>query len=139
MTEAMHSGDALRLGESPGLEEFPKEESFDERIRTANRCETAAEEMSAPDMAAESRCVASALGVLRGIYHLSQAMAGTDPELVTEALGNVSAEIEGAVAAAKAQTAAWPTMPLSTAEKFDKHTTDYWRSLERTIVKTRHP
>jgi hypothetical protein len=135
MIEAICSNKLLRLGESPGLEVFPDEDSLDKWIRTASRCEASAEQMGASDMVAESRCVGSALRVLRGIYRLSKAVAGTDHVIVAKAWEDLTGVIEEVIAAAKGQTAVWITMPLSIAEQFDQHTTDYWKNLERTLLR----
>jgi hypothetical protein len=48
MADAVRNDDALQLGKAPGLEEFLDEESFEERIRAAERCTALAEEATEP-------------------------------------------------------------------------------------------
>ena len=104
-------------------------------IRTANLCELKAEEMDAPDMVAEARCVGASLRILREVHSLLRALAGSDREPGIEDLGKVSVAIEAVVAAARAQTSAWTTMPPTVAEQFDQHTADYWNSVERSLLR----
>lgn len=127
MADAVRNDDALQLGKAPGLAEFLDEESFEERIWAAERCGALAEEMGQADMEAESRCVASQLKLLREIYCLSRAAAERDEEKKAEHLREVSTQIAGVVAAARAQTRAWRTMPVSAAEKLDEFTEEFWR------------
>ena len=127
MADAVRNDEALQLGKAPGLAEFPDEESFEERIRAAERCTALAEETGQADMEAESRCVASQLKLLRGIYCLSRAAAEADEEKKAEHLREVDTQIVGVVAAARAQTRAWRTMPASAAQKLDEFTEEFWR------------
>ena len=132
--EAIENGEALRSNGSSVLKQLPDEECLDEMIRTANLCELKAEEMDAPDMVAEARCVGASLRILREVHSLLRALAGSDREPGIEALGKVSVAIEAVVAAARAQTTAWTTMPPTVAEQFDQHTADYWNSVERSLL-----
>ena len=136
MVEAMTHGDALELGKAPGLEGFPAEEAFEEQIRAVKRCGSIAEDMGARDMAAESRFLASALGMLRGILRLSRALANPDQTEAGEVAGasqEVSGKIDAMIVAAEDQTAAWTAMPPSTAVELNKYTADYWRNWEHTF------
>jgi hypothetical protein len=136
MVSSIEKGSALKLGKAPGLEGFTEKKALEEMIATAKRCGSVAERLGQRDMAAESRYLVSALGLLQGINRLSHALAGPDggkPARVAGALQEVSAEIDAMIAAAEDQTAAWTRMSPSTAAALNQHTGDYWRNWQRTF------